>query len=94
MALTVDQITAEFPFKFFTIIKVEADCQSIHDICTLLYSNASTFLTTLVGGNHKHISLVMQDTIYATILPIPYNAPMDPGGTVQVPSQATSSVFS
>ena len=34
----------------------------------------------------------MQDMIYEKILPTPYNAPMDPGGTTQVPSQATMAV--
>ena len=32
----------------------------------------------------------MQDTLYAAILPTPYNAPMDPGGNLKVPSQATT----
>ena len=85
LSLTVDQIAARFPHKVFTIIKLEPDYQSIHYICTLLYSDASTFSTTMVGDNHGHIHIDMQETLYVTILLTPYNVPVYPGGTVQVP---------
>ena len=58
----------------------------------LLYGNYSTLSTKLGGGNHGNIGIIMQDMIYEKILPTPYNAPMDPGGTTQVPSQATMAV--
>ena len=60
----------------------------------ILYSNTYTLTDTLRGGNHEHIGIVMQDALYATILPMTYNAPMDPGGTAQLPTQATRAVHS
>ena len=61
---------------------------------TLLYVNAYILLDKLGGRNHGNIALVMQDTLYATISPITYNAPVDPGVTGKVPAQETTSVCS
>ena len=35
----------------------------------------------------------MRDTLYTTIYHMPYNRPVDPRGTSQVPLQATTLVF-
>ena len=42
MALTMDQITAKFPHKVFSIIEGEPKYESIHNMWTLLYGYAST----------------------------------------------------
>ena len=44
----------------------------------LLYSTSSILLNVLGGGNHVHIDIFMQDTLYAKISTAPYNAPVDP----------------
>ena len=48
----------------------------------------------MVVYNHGHVRLVVQDTMYATILTKPYYAPMDPEVTATVPPQANLSVRS
>ena len=59
MSLTVDQIIAKFPHKAFPVIKGETDYQIIHNMWTLICGNNSTLTTTLVGGNHRHIMIVI-----------------------------------
>ena len=80
MALTVDQIIANFPHKAFPVIKGETDYQIIHHMWTLICGNNSTLTTTLGGDNHRHIMIVIWDTPYVTIPPTPYNTPVDSGG--------------
>ena len=67
MALSVDQIIAKFLHKYLLMINGEPYNKSIHNICILLYGNASTLTTILGGGNHGHISIFVQDTLYRTI---------------------------
>ena len=44
----------------------------------LLYVNDSILSTTLVGGNHGHMWIVTQDTLYVTISSSPYDTPFGP----------------
>ena len=90
----MDQITTKFPHKVFPIIQGEPNYHRIHDMWNLLYGNAPTLSTTLGGGNHRNIRIVMRDTLYATIYPTPYSDPVDPGGKAQVTTQATMEVCS
>ena len=87
MALSADQIVAKFPYKSFHVIKCEPDYQSIHDIWNLLYVNPPTLTTKLGGGNHGHIGIVMQYTLYVKISYMPYGAPVDLLGTATVTLQ-------
>ena len=59
MALSSDQIVAKFPHKAFHAIKVEPDYQRIHDVWNLLYVNSPILTTTLGGGNHGNIMIIM-----------------------------------
>ena len=58
-------------------------------MCTLLYGNTSTLANILGGGNHRHIRIIIQDTLYTTTSPTPYDAPVGPVGTSTVPLQST-----
>ena len=60
-------------------------------MCTLMYENASVLKTTMGVGNHGHIGIAVRDTLYATMSPTTYAAPVDPGVTTTVPVQATIS---
>ena len=90
MALYVDQIFVKFPHKSFPVINVKPYYRIIHDLCTLLYNNASTLTTNIGRFNHGHIWIVMQDTLYATISPVPYAVPMDLGGIATFTLPATA----
>ena len=79
MALTVDKIVAKFPVKALPRISGEPNYESINDMVQSLYANAASLSTTLGGGNHGHIGLVMNDILYTTLSPTPYHHPVDPG---------------
>ena len=57
---------------------------------TLLYGRTYNLKDTLGGGYHRHIRLVMRDMLYTTILPTPYDEPVEPGGTATVTLQSTT----
>ena len=56
----------------------------------LLYGNTSTIKMILGRGNNGHIGIFMRDTLYTTIFPRPYVAPVDPLGKETVHDQATT----
>lgn len=80
MGLTVDAIVAKFPNKTIPTITDEPDYASINIMVEILYGNAASLPTTLGGGAHGHIGLIMTPALYATLAPgTPYNNPIDPG---------------
>ena len=87
IVLSVGQVVENFLHRAFPVIDVEPDYQSIHGMWDLFCNNASTIATMLGGVNHRHISIVIQDTLYMTISPTPYDAPVDPGVTATVSLQ-------
>ena len=60
---------------------------------TLLYGNTYTLTTTMDGGNHGHIEIVMRENLYLKISTTPYITPVDLGGIVTVPLQATKDIM-
>ena len=80
MGLSVDNIIATSPIKTLPIILGEPDYTSINTMVKFLYGNAASRPTTLGGGQHGHIGLIMTHLLYATIVPnTAYTAPIDPG---------------
>jgi hypothetical protein len=55
-----------------------------------LYGNAASLTTTLGGGAHGHIGLIMTDTLYATLTATPYVTPIDPGVIPLIPNNAST----
>ena len=81
MGLSVDDIVAKFPTKTISPIQGEPDYATISQLLQLLYGNAASLPTTLAGGQHGHIGLIMTAGLYATLSPTAYEAPPDPGPT-------------
>ena len=79
MSLSVESIIAKFPIKTLSVITGEPDYEIINTMIKDLYSNAASLQTTLGGGKHGHIGLVMSPVLYATISEVPYIDPEDPG---------------
>ena len=80
MGLSVDDIITKFPMKTFPIISGKPDYASINTMLQFLYSNAASLPTTLGGGQHGHIGLIMTHLIYATLAPTNiYTATIEPG---------------
>ena len=76
---SVDDIVAKFPMKKLPRIDGEPTYESINDMMQMLYANAATLSTTIGGGIHGHIGLIMKPALYRTLSAIPYVIPVDPG---------------
>jgi hypothetical protein len=79
MGLSINDIVTKFPLKNIPTITGEPDYSSINEMVQQLYGNAASLPTTLGGGAHGHIGLLMTQAIYATISATPYILPNDPG---------------
>jgi hypothetical protein len=77
-ALTVDAIVAKFPNKTLPKIEGEPNYESINEMVQQLYGNAATLATTLGGGAHGHVGIIMLQPLYATLTATPYIAPAEP----------------
>ena len=87
---SVDDIVAKFPTKILPLIpgKPEYDC--ISHLNQLMYGNAATLPTSLGGGAHGHVGLIMKTTLYVTLSATAYVVTDEPPLTSDVPSTATS----
>ena len=80
MGLSVDDIIAKSPMKTLPIILGEPDYASINTMVQFIYGDDASLPTTLGGGQHGHIGLIMTHLLYATLAPTnAYTAPIDPG---------------
>ena len=53
----------------------------IKTMMQVMYGNAASLLTTLGGGQHGHIAIIMTPQLYTTLANTPYDSPPDPGIT-------------
>ncbi len=90
MGLSVDDIVAKFPTKSIPIINDEPDYATISNMIQLMYGNAASLSTSLGGGQHGHVGLIMTPILYATLSADPYTNPADPGPTPNIPNNATA----
>ena len=87
---SVDDILAKFPTKILPPIPGKPDYDYISQLNQLMYGNAATLPTTLGGGAHDHVGLIMKATLYVTLSPTACVAPIEPQLTPVVPPTATS----
>jgi hypothetical protein len=69
MSLSVDAIVAKFPVKNIPLINGEPDYEAINHLVQTLYSNAASLATTLGGGGHGHIGIIMTAPLYPSMVP-------------------------
>jgi hypothetical protein len=81
MGLSVDDIVAKFPTKTIPTTTGEPNYASISNMVQTLYGNAASLPTTLGGGQHGHVGLIMTPILYATLANTAYIPPNDPGAT-------------
>ena len=80
MGLSVDDIIEKFLMKTLSIISGEPDYASINTMVQFIYGNSASLPTTLGGGQHGHIGLIITHLLYTTLAPTnAYTAPIDPG---------------
>ena len=77
--INLPKIEVNFPFKTLTPIVGEPTYTSINEITQQLYTNDSSCTSTLGGGNHGHLGLVMKPSLYKTITKTVFKFPEDPG---------------
>lgn len=70
------KIDANFPFKTLNHIIREPTYESINNITLKLYYNASSIPSTLRGGKHVHLGMVMKPNYTNESLNIPSNTLM------------------
>ena len=87
---SVDDIVTKFPTKILPPIPGEPEYDCISELNKIMYGNAATLPTTLGGGAHGHVVLIMKATLYLTLLATAYVALNEPPLTPDVPSTATS----
>jgi hypothetical protein len=92
MGLSVADIVAKFPVKTLPIITGEPDHATIGQIIQTLYGNAASLPTTIGGGAHGHIGLIITTVLYATLRPTAYTVPEDPGPVVTHAANASPSI--
>ena len=83
---SVDDIVAKFPMKILPPIPGEPDYDCISKLNQLIYGNIATLPTTLGGGAHGNVVLIMKATIYLTLSPTAYVAPAEPPLTPVIPT--------
>ena len=81
MVFSVDDVVAKLPIKTIPLSGGDPNYTTINIMVQLLYINADSFPTTLGGGHHGHICLIMTPLLYATLSSTPYDKPVDPGIT-------------
>eukprot|EP00957_Ditylum_brightwellii_P162201 12350741-Ditylum_brightwellii.AAC.1 len=64
---TPDKIKAKFPHPMLQWVEGEPDYAAINIIMQQLYENASIILSSLGGGAHGYIGLVMDPTLYSSL---------------------------
>jgi hypothetical protein len=86
MGLSFGNIVAKFPTKTIPTISGELDYASISSMVQLMYGNAASLPTTLTGGQHGHVGLIMTPILYATLSGTNYESPDDPGNDILQPA--------
>eukprot|EP00957_Ditylum_brightwellii_P059747 4535847-Ditylum_brightwellii.AAC.1 len=86
---TPDKIKAKFPHPSLQTIEEEPDYATINVITLQLYENAAVTLSSLGRGAHGHIALVMEPTLYSSLLTTAYTAPPTPTRTT-MPGNASA----
>ena len=76
---SVDDIVSKFPIESLPRIDGEPTYESINEMMQMLYANAVTLPTTMGGGTHGHIGLIMKPALCSTLSEISYEIPLDPG---------------
>ena len=73
--ISVDDIVANFPTKILPPIPSKPDYDCISPLKQLIYGNTATLPTTLDGGAHGQVGLIMKATLYVTLSPTAYISP-------------------
>eukprot|EP00957_Ditylum_brightwellii_P066026 5007924-Ditylum_brightwellii.AAC.1 len=71
---TPDEIKAKVPHPTLQRVEGEPDYAAIDTVMQQLYQNAAIIPSSLGGGAHGHIGLVMEPMLYSSLSATAYNA--------------------
>ena len=86
---TVEGITESFPNPSIPIIEGEPTYETIKKNEKLLIENASSIQTTLGGGQHGYLGLILKPAKYLTVTGQAFNPHPNPGALPVIPPGAT-----
>lgn len=87
---TVDDITKSFTFPTIPKHSGVPTYESIAAIHAKLKINAASIPTSLGGGQHGHLGLVLSPATYLTVANVPFVRPANPGIHPHVPPNSTA----
>ena len=83
---SIDAIKEKMPFQSLTRIVGEPDQPSLHNLYKEVKANAAAVHSTLGGGQHGHLGLVVPATTYAHLSNTPWIDPIHPGADLIIPA--------
>ena len=89
-AQSVEDIRNSFPQITLRKIAGEPSYADIREIHNILKSNAASIPTTLGGGAHGHLGLVLGVATYLTVAGVAFTMPANPGAFPIFPTASTS----
>ena len=87
---SVDEIRCGFPQPTVPTIDGEPNYETIKAVHDILKSNAAAIPTTLGGGAHGQLGLVLNPAVYIVISDQAYDRPANPGLTPNIPAGSTN----
>ena len=83
---TIDAIKEKMPHQSLTRIIGEPDYTSLHNMHREVKANASAIHSTLGGGAHGHLGMVITPATYAHLSATPWIDPVHPVSIVNIPA--------
>jgi hypothetical protein len=93
MTTSVKKLVKSFPHPHIPAIEGPPNYETITEVTRLLNANAASIYSELGGGNYGHLALNISAASYATLSPIPFIAPANPGTTPVIPPLATATII-
>ena len=86
----IEDIRTGFPHPTVPHLDGKPTYITIKKLHDLLKSNAASIPSTLGGGIHGHLGLVLDNTLYTTIAGVALTAPASPGAYANIPVGSTN----
>ena len=86
----MNAVIKKLPHRASARIVGEPTYQSINGLLKKLYANDASIPSTLGGGKHGHVGLLMTPTLYATLSDTEYKFPENPGPAPDYPPRVTA----
>ena len=86
---TIDNITDSFPNSTIPTIEGEPRCEAMKRAEKLLIENVSSTYSTLGGGNHGFLGLILTPEIYFIVTGYDFEPHVNPGALPIMPPNAT-----